>query len=88
MQSEFKALENNATWTLVDKPKDKNVLPWKWIYKVKYGADGQVDKYKAMYVARFRASRRLRFLRKLCTYLQTGDIQNPVRSCSTEGFTP
>ncbi len=45
MQSEFKGLENNDTWTLVDKPKDKNVLPWKWIYKVKYGADGQVDKY-------------------------------------------
>ncbi len=52
MQSEFEALENNDTWTLVDKPKDKNVLPGKWVYKVKYGADGQVDKYKARYVAK------------------------------------
>ena len=47
MQSEFEALENNDTWTLVDKPKDENVLPGKWVYKVKYSADGQVDKYSA-----------------------------------------
>ena len=52
MQAEVESLENNNTWTLVDRPKDKNVLPGKWVYKVKYGADGQVDKYKARYVAK------------------------------------
>ena len=52
MQAEVESLENNNTWTLVDKPKDKNVLPGKWVYKVKYGADGHVDKYKARYVAK------------------------------------
>lgn len=52
MQAEVESLEYNNTWTLVDKPKDKNVLPGKWVYRVKYDADGQVDKYKARYVAK------------------------------------
>lgn len=51
MQVEVESAENTCTWTLVDRPKDKNILPGKWAYKVKYGADGEVDKYKARYVA-------------------------------------
>ena len=52
MQAEVDSLENNNTWTFVDKPQDKNVLPGRWVYKVKYSADGEVDKYKARYVAK------------------------------------
>ena len=52
MQAEVESLENNNTWTFVDRPKDKNVLPGKWVYRVKYSADGQVDKYKARYAAK------------------------------------
>ena len=52
MQAEFESLEDNNTWTLVREPKDRKVLPGKWVYKVKYGADGQIDKYKARYVAK------------------------------------
>ena len=52
MQAEVESLQNNDTWTFVDRPKDKNVLPGKWVYRVKYGPDGQVDKYKARYVAK------------------------------------
>ena len=43
MQAAVESLENNDTCTSVDRPRDKNVLPGKWIYRVKYGADGQVD---------------------------------------------
>ena len=52
MQAEVELLENSDTWTFVDRPRDKNVLPGKWVYRVKYSADGQVDKYKARYVAK------------------------------------
>ena len=52
MQAEVDSLENNNTWAFVDKPQDKNVLPGKWVYKVKYSADGEVDKYKARHVAK------------------------------------
>ena len=37
---------------MVDKPVGKNVVGTKWIYKVKYHADGTVEKYKARLVAK------------------------------------
>ena len=52
MQEEFQSLVENNTWTLVDKPEDKNILPGKWVYKVNYDPNGQVEKYKARYVAK------------------------------------
>ena len=52
MQAEYDSLMNNNTWTLVDEPEDQKVLPGKWVYKVRYGANGQVDKLKARYVTK------------------------------------
>ena len=52
MQTEYNSLMDNNTWTLVNEPEDQQVLPGKWVYKVKYGADGQVDNLKATYVAK------------------------------------
>ena len=52
MQTEYNSLMDNNTWTLVNELEDQQVLPGKWVYKVKYGADGQVDKLKARYVAK------------------------------------
>ena len=33
-------------------PTDRDVIPGQWVYKVKMGSSGQVDKYKARYVAK------------------------------------
>ena len=52
MQAEYDSLKYNNTWTLVNEPEDQQVLPGKWVYKVTYGADGQVNKLKARYVAK------------------------------------
>ena len=46
MQAEYESLMDNNTWTLVDEPEDQQVLPGKWVYKVKYRANGQVDKLR------------------------------------------
>ena len=48
----LKSPSDNDTWTLVERPKDKNVIPGKWVYKVKTKADGSLEKYKARYVAK------------------------------------
>ena len=52
MKDEVKALQDNETWNLVRPPTDRNVIPGKWVYKVKLGPSGQVDKYKVRYVAK------------------------------------
>ena len=52
MQQEFKSVNNANTKTLVERPKDKNVIPGKWVYKRKTKADGSLDNYKARYLAR------------------------------------
>lgn len=52
MQTEYDALMENNTWTLVSRPKDKKVIKSKWVFKVKRHQDGSVDKFKARLVAR------------------------------------
>ena len=52
MTNEIIALEQNKTWDLVILPPNKFVIGCKWIYKVKFQADGQVERYKACLVAK------------------------------------
>ena len=52
MKDEVKALQDNETWSLVRPPTDRDVIPGNWVYKVKLGPSGQVDQYKARYVAK------------------------------------
>jgi histone deacetylase 1/2 len=52
MNSEYQALMKNRTWHLVPRPKGKNIIDCKWVYKVKRKADGTVDHYKARLVAK------------------------------------
>ena len=47
-----RALQDNETWNLVRPPTDRDVIPGKCVYKVKLGPSGQVNKYKARYVAK------------------------------------
>jgi histone deacetylase 1/2 len=52
MDAEYQALLKNRTWHLVPRPKGKNIIGCKWVYKVKRKADGIVDRYKAGLVAK------------------------------------
>ncbi|KAJ0878385.1 putative RNA-directed DNA polymerase [Helianthus annuus] len=52
MKKEIKALEQNRTWTLEALPKNKRAIDSKWIYKIKYKSNGEVDRYKARLVAK------------------------------------
>ena len=51
MELEFQSLIDNKTWKLVPLPKDRKSIGCKWIYKIKYNADGSVERYKARLVA-------------------------------------
>ncbi|TPX50697.1 DNA-directed DNA polymerase [Synchytrium endobioticum] len=47
VSEEVAALIANKTWELVDFPKNKHVLPGKWIYVTKHDEDGSILKHKS-----------------------------------------
>jgi hypothetical protein len=52
INAEMKALADNQTWELVERPTDRKLVSCKWVFKVKHNADGSVERYKARLVAR------------------------------------
>ena len=42
----------NDVWDVVPRPEGKSVVTSKWIYKIKNVADGSIEKYKAIFLAR------------------------------------
>lgn len=52
MHCELSALEKNGTWILTTLPADKKPIGSKWVYKIKFKADGSVERYKARLVAK------------------------------------
>jgi len=52
MNEELDALSSNDTWDLVPRPLHTNIVGSKWIFRVKYLADGTVDHLKARLVAK------------------------------------
>jgi hypothetical protein len=52
MADEIVALHRNTTWHLVPPRLGLNIIDSKWVFKLKYKADGTVDRYKARFVAK------------------------------------
>jgi hypothetical protein len=52
MTEEHQSIMKNNVWEIVPRPKEKPVVASKWVYNIKHGADGSVDKYKSRFVAR------------------------------------
>jgi hypothetical protein len=52
MTEEYQSIMKNYVWELVPRPKSKDVVSSKWIYKIKHVVDGSIEKYKARFVAR------------------------------------
>jgi Reverse transcriptase (RNA-dependent DNA polymerase)/gag-polypeptide of LTR copia-type/GAG-pre-integrase domain len=52
MDSEMKSQYENATWSLVRRPKDTKVLKNRWVYRVKTNSDGQQLKFKSRLVVK------------------------------------
>src|SRR5207248_1558678 len=52
MDEELDSHDENKSWELVARPKDRKVLRGRWVYKTKLGLDGKVARYKARWVVR------------------------------------
>ncbi|GJV99271.1 ribonuclease H-like domain-containing protein [Tanacetum coccineum] len=46
------ALYRNNTWDLVEFPKGRKAIGSKWVWKIKYKSDGEIERYKARLVAK------------------------------------
>jgi hypothetical protein len=42
----------NEVWEIVPRPKSKDVVSSRWLFKIKHAVDGSIEKYKARFVAR------------------------------------
>lgn len=47
MRQEINALEHNSTLTLISLPSGKFALISKWVFRIKYKADGTIERYRA-----------------------------------------
>ncbi|KAH9675580.1 retrovirus-related pol polyprotein from transposon RE1 [Citrus sinensis] len=52
MNDEMRSLQKNQTWELVDLPPGKKPVGCRWIYTIKYKADGSIERYKVRLVAK------------------------------------
>ena len=52
MIDEMAALHSSGTWDLVPLPPGKSTVGCRWVYAVKVGPDGQIDRLKARLVAK------------------------------------
>jgi hypothetical protein len=52
MQDEYNSLVSNKVWDVSTLPQGRTAIGGKWHFVIKYGADGNVLKYKARYVAK------------------------------------
>ena len=49
---EYDSIMRNEVWEVVPRPEGELVVISRWLYKVKYAADGSIEKHKARFVAR------------------------------------
>ena len=52
MNEELDQIERNKAWEIVPRPKDKNIIGTKWVFKNKFNQDGQVIRNKARLVCK------------------------------------
>ena len=49
---EMNAIKKNGTWEIMVLPEEKKIVGCKWVFTIKYKADGSVERYKARLVAK------------------------------------
>ncbi|XP_019463007.1 PREDICTED: uncharacterized protein LOC109361935 [Lupinus angustifolius] len=52
IKQELGALDHNKTWIVTTLPKDKRAIGCKWVFKLKYKADGSIERHTERLVAK------------------------------------
>jgi hypothetical protein len=51
MTDEYQSIMKNEVWEIVPRPKSKDVVSSRWLFKIKHVVDGSIEKYNARFVA-------------------------------------
>ena len=51
MAEEYQSIMKNDVWEIVLRLERNSVVNSRWLYKIKHGADGSIEKYKAIFVS-------------------------------------
>ena len=52
MEEEIESMRSNQVWKLVDLPKGRKAIGNKWVLKIKRKTYGDIERYKARFVAK------------------------------------
>jgi hypothetical protein len=52
MTEEYQSIIKNDVWEVVPRPKNKDVVSSKWLFKIKHATNGSIEKYKARFITR------------------------------------
>jgi hypothetical protein len=52
MAEEYSSIMRNDVWEIVPRPESKSVVGSHWVYKIKQGVDGSVEKCKARFMTK------------------------------------
>ncbi|CAI7843939.1 unnamed protein product [Closterium sp. NIES-54] len=44
MESELKSIDENGTWELVELPEERKAITSKWLFKIRFDADGKIER--------------------------------------------
>ena len=47
MMEEYNSIMKNDVWEVVSRLEGKLVVTFRWIYKIKHAADGNIEKFKS-----------------------------------------
>jgi hypothetical protein len=87
MHEELENFERNQVWTLVEPPRDVNVIGTKWVFKNKQGEDGEIVRNKTRLIAQgFSQVEGLDFRETFASVACLEDIRILLAFAASKGF--